>query len=643
MNYRQRIFYMGFLDACIVAAAVLLAYFQRFDFQVRAQYFPMIPYVAAIEIALVLITFNWMKLYRRVWQYASIGEVVAIVKATTISGVIFFLLHHLLMLYFPTFIVPRSIYLSTWTLITLSTGGARFAWRLFRDSYFKIKPHHRRTLIVGAGSAGALVAKELKHSAMSELYPVGFADDDPSKARLEVIGLPVLGGRDRIPEIVERYEIDDIVIALPSASREETAKIIKICKDTKASIKILPRVSDLVTGKVSVNMIREVHVEDLLGRDPIETDLEGIANYVTDQVVLVTGAGGSIGSELCRQISPFEPRKLLLLGHGENSIYNIELELRQKFPKLLMETIIADIQDRERIREVFALHRPSVIFHAAAHKHVPLMECNPAEAIKNNVLGTKNVADCAHEFGTERFVMVSTDKAVNPTNVMGACKRVAEMYIQGKNRNSKTQYMAVRFGNVLGSRGSVIPIFKEQIRRGGPVTVTHPHMVRYFMTIPEAVQLVIQAGALADGGEIFILDMGEPVKIDTLARDLIRLSGFEPDKEIRIEYTGIRPGEKLYEELLTSEEGLTSTKHNRIFVGKPTDSIWDDLQFMIRKLEQVALKKETENRAQEIKELLKVAIPTYQFVSAPPPSTEREAALLEIQSALRETAATTGE
>jgi FlaA1/EpsC-like NDP-sugar epimerase len=428
------------------------------------------------------------------------------------------------------------------------------------------------------------------------------------------MGLPVLGNRENIPSVVTDYQITDIVIAMPSAPRSEISAVIEKCKDTDASIKILPSVIDLASGKVSVKIMRDVSVEDLLGRDQVDVDLAEIAGYVTGKVVLVTGAGGSIGSELCRQISFFKPEQLLLLGHGENSVYEIEIELRRTYPGLSFIPVIADIQDRHRLEAVFDTYRPEVVFHAAAHKHVPLMERNPAEAIKNNILGTKNMAECADKFGASRFVMVSTDKAVNPTSVMGTTKRVAEMFVQGLNRTSKTKFVAVRFGNVLGSRGSVIPLFTKQIREGGPVTVTHPEMIRYFMTIPEAVQLIIQAGAFAKGGEIFILDMGNPVKIHDLARDLIRLSGFKPDEDIKITFTGMRPGEKLYEEILTNEEGMTATKHNRIFVGKPLDFSLDKLMLMILDLELVARSADAINRSEEIKYLLHRVVPTYQGV-----------------------------
>ena len=615
MNYRQRLWGLGGLDAIIVSVAVLLAYFLRFDFRVPPTYLVGLPYVMVTYVLLIWGVFKWTKVDRRIWRYASVGEGVVIAKAVTVAALIFFAGHQLVMNEFlPSFVIPKSIYLLSWLMIILGTGSVRFTARLMWDSYSKIKPHQRRTLIIGAGAAGALVAKELKHSPHSDIYPVAFIDDAPSKQNLVIVGLPVRGKRDNIAAVVEEWNITQIIIALPSASRTDVATIYDICKKTGVqSIKIFPQVADLINGKSSLQMIREVQIEDLLGREPIQVDLEGVANYVTGQTVLVTGAGGSIGSELCRQISPFEPDKLLLLGHGENSIYDIELEMRGLFPDLQIETIIADIQDRKRIRAVFEKHRPSVVFHAAAHKHVPLMERNPSEAVKNNILGTKNVAECAHEFKAKKFVMISTDKAVNPTNVMGASKRCAEMIIQGIDRISETSFVVVRFGNVLGSRGSVIPIFKRQIQAGGPVTVTHPQMVRYFMTIPEAVQLVIQAGALAAGGEIFILDMGQPVKIVDLARELIRLSGFEPDVDMKIAFTGIRPGEKLYEELLTSEEGISATKHNRIFVGQATENSWDHLQFVVRKLEQVAMREDEGTRAKDIRDLLLQVVPTYKY------------------------------
>lgn len=614
MHFQKRLLSLCAIDALIVTLALMTAYLLRFDFVIKKPYFDYLHVVITIHVVLTITLFHRSKMYRRVWQYASIGELVSLFKAASVAEIIFYVINNLIQDHFPSYIVPRSIYPITWALIILGVGGSRFYWRMFRDSYLKLplRINMRRTLIIGAGKAGAILVNELKQSPEAELYPVAFIDDDKGKWNLELMGLPVLGGREKIQEVVSQYNIQKIVVALPSAPKTEIAKILEICKNTGAMIKILPRVADLIDSRVSVNMIREVQVEDLLGREPVQVDLEGIANYVTNQVVLVTGAGGSIGSELCRQISPFKPQKLLLLGHGENSIYDIELELRKAFPDLPLKTVIADVQDRMRIKEVFTAHRPSVVFHAAAHKHVPLMERDPAEAVKNNILGTRNVAECAHESGAARFVMISTDKAVNPTSVMGVTKRVAEMIVQSLGRSSQTKFVAVRFGNVLGSRGSVIPIFKRQIQEGGPVTVTHPEMVRYFMTIPEAVQLVIQAGSFARGGEVFILDMGAPVKISELARDLIRLSGLEPDKDIEIQYTGIRPGEKLFEEILTNEEGITATKHNRIFVGKPSEICRESLEEAVGRLWSAAYAGETASRGAEIRAILKAIVPTFQ-------------------------------
>jgi len=613
MSYKKRILLLSLIDLFIIAVAVMMAYLLRFDFRVREGVFEYIPYVFVMQSFIILLTFHLRNLYKRVWQYASIGELISIVKAVIIAEIVFFTTHIIVHSFIPSIVVPRSIYLLSGMLIIIGIGGSRLTWRMFRDNYLKIQPHHKRALIIGAGDAGALIARELKHSPDNEFYPVAFIDDDPNKKSLELMGMPVLGGRESIHDVVENHQIKEIIIAIPSAPRSQVAEIIELCKTTKANIKILPKVSDIVSGKVSLKKIRDVNVEDLLGRDPIEVDLHGIADYVTDQIVLITGAGGSIGSELCRQIAPFSPERLLLLGHGENSIYDIELELRKKYPGLKIETVIADVQDRDRINEVFESYHPNVIFHAAAHKHVPLMERNPAEAIKNNVFGTRNVAECAHEFNASHFVMISTDKAVNPTSVMGTTKRLAEMVVQDLDRKSSTKFVAVRFGNVLGSRGSVIPIFKQQIQEGGPVTVTHPEMVRYFMTIPEAVQLVIQAGALANGGETFILDMGKPVKISDLAKDLIRLSGLEPDQDIKVEYTGIRPGEKLYEEILTDEEGMQATKHDRIFVGRPIEYSHDEFQNGLKSLKEIVTHRNGLPDGNEVRTLLKKLIPSYKY------------------------------
>jgi len=457
-----------------------------------------------------------------------------------------------------------------WALTIILIGSSRLAWRV----YIERKKNNgsksgRRTLIIGAGDAGAMVAREFKGHC-NDVSPVGFIDDDPNKQHLTVLGLPVLGTREAVARVVKRLNIDLIIIAMPSANGGVIREIIEICRNTRVEIKILPGIYQIINGNVSVSNLRPVQLEDLLHREAVRVDLEEVAGYLKQETVLVTGAGGSIGSELCRQVSFYKPRKLILLGHGENSIHKIWLELQEKLKEIPLEVEIADVRDRTKVNYIFEKHRPGVIFHAAAHKHVPLMEMHPDEAVKTNILGTLNVSDAADRVGEKAFVMISTDKAVNPSSVMGATKRMAELIIQNKNRFSDTIFTAVRFGNVLGSSGSVVPIFQQQIAGGGPVTVTHPEMKRYFMTIPEAVQLVIQAGAMAREGEVFVLDMGEPVKIVDLAKDMIKFSGLEPDRDIKIKFTGIRPGEKLFEELLTAEEGSCTTKHKRIFVAKPS-------------------------------------------------------------------------
>ncbi|MDB5053882.1 MAG: polysaccharide biosynthesis protein [Bacilli bacterium] len=606
MGYVKKLSLFLGIDMFFVGFSIFSAYFIRFGGGIREYYLQQCIAYGLISICVCTICMFLFRLYNRIWQYASISEMIAIFQAICASSAISYLLTFTVTGYR----VPTTVVVLSFETMFMMMGGARFGWRLWQRGLFygkkKVLP---RALIIGAGDSGALVAKKLLHNRNAHLEPVAFIDDNVDKHKQEVCGLIVLGDRSKIVEVTHTYEIDEIILAIPSASKKDFMAVLDQCKLTKAKLKIIPKIDDLIDGKVSINEIRNIELDDLLGREPIKVDLKGIANYVEDKTVLVTGAGGSIGSELCRQISPFRPTRLLLLGHGENSIYAIEMELRRIFPGLIIESIIADIQDRKRMESVFRKYRPQVVFHAAAHKHVPLMENNTSEAIKNNVLGSKNVADCADLYGSERFVLISTDKAVNPTSVMGATKRVAEMYIQSLNNHSGTKFVAVRFGNVLGSRGSVIPRFKDQIARGGPVTVTHPDMIRYFMTIPEAAQLVIQAGAMVEGGEIFILDMGKPVRIVTLAEDLIRLSGFEPYTEIDIEFTGIRPGEKLYEELLTNEEGITATKHNRIFIGQPVNINPMEVDFSIKKLERVVGEEQD-----EIKEVLRHIVPTYQNV-----------------------------
>lgn len=445
----------------------------------------------------------------------------------------------------------------------------------------KAKP----VLILGAGVAGGIVAEVLGSSQNGDFKPVGFVDDDIKKQGQSLHGLKVLGTRADIPDLVKRYRIEEIIIAIPSASGQVIGEIIEICHQSKASLKIMPGFYDLITGKIKTSNIRDIEVDDLLGRETVFLDVDKIAGYLANQTVLVTGAGGSIGSELSRQVAMFSPRKLVLLGRGENSIYEIELKLKEEFPQLNLESEIGDIKDQSRMNQVFYKHRPNVVFHTAAHKHVPYMEQCPYEAVINNILGTKRVAESANRAGTCTFVLISSDKAVNPTSIMGATKRIAEMVIQSMNSRGGARFVAVRFGNVLGSRGSVIPLFKRQIARGGPVTITHPHMVRYFMTTVEAVQLVIQAGAQARDGEIFILDMGQPVRIFELAKKMIRLSGFEPETDISIRFTGIRPGEKLVEQLIGEDEKVIPTKHERIFAISECRKDFTHLEALFSSLE----------------------------------------------------------
>lgn len=530
------------------------------------------------------------KLYKKAWEYASIGELISIFKVITYTIIMTAIVQQLVQQE-----VDYRVLAITWMIHLLLIGGSRFFWRIYRDTYLKHPMNMKRTLIVGAGSAGTMVARQLMSSHDAELQPVAFIDDNVKKQKLDILGIPVIGGVNQIEQLTKEYNIANIVIAIPSLSKKQLNQIFNECAKTSAKTQMIPMLEDLMTGKVSVNQFRDVQVEDLLGRETIELDMTSISDYVTNKVVLVTGAGGSIGSEICRQISKFHPKRLVLLGHGENSIYSIEMELKEAFKDTEIDIIteIADLQDYDKLMNVMTIYQPNVIYHAAAHKHVPLMERSPEEAVKNNMIGTKNIAEVASIHEVETFVMISTDKAVNPTSVMGSTKRLAEMLIQHFDQISSTRFVAVRFGNVLGSRGSVIPLFKKQIQKGGPVTVTHPDMVRYFMTIPEASRLVIQAGALAKGGEIFVLDMGEPVKIVDLAKNLIKLSGNNIE-EIGIEYTGMRPGEKLFEELLKKDEIHEEQIYPKIYIGKTSELYIEEIDYIInnfRSLERDHLRK----------------------------------------------------
>ncbi len=604
MAVRKKLVVLFVVDLLIVWFSSYTAYFFRFEGHVPNDYLRQFLEYSLLSSILCLLLMVFLGMYRSMWQYASVRELITMCQAVVVSWVAAYFVTLLYM----DLRVPIAVAVRTLETELLLMGAVRVFWRVYSTRRTSSSEKKNNTLIFGAGDCGMLVARELLSPTMNDRHLVGFIDDNPQKQRLTAYKKPVLGDRYAIGDIVAEYNVKEIIIAIPSAPKTTISEIINLCISTGAKVRMIPGINDMLSGKISYSTIRDVDVEDLLGRDPVKTDLVGIAEYVKDKVILVTGAGGSIGSELCRQVAPFMPNRLLLLGHGENSIYNIEMELRNSYPHLHIEPIIADIQDRARIDAIFAQYRPHVIFHAAAHKHVPLMEKNPAEAVKNNIFGTQNVADSADKYGSERFVLISSDKAVNPTSIMGSTKRVAEMYIQGLNEHSKTKFAAVRFGNVLGSRGSVIPLFKKQIAKGGPVTVTHPEMVRYFMTIPEAVQLVIQAGAISQGGEVFILDMGEPVKILNLAENLIKLSGYEPNTDIEIEFTGIRKGEKLFEELLTAEEGTTKTTHERIFIGKPVIINSKELSLKINRLERTVYEDK-----ELVRQVLNDLVPRYEY------------------------------
>ncbi|BCD08162.1 TPA: polysaccharide biosynthesis protein [Bacillus cereus] len=563
MSYRKRLSLLILLDSFIVLTAVYLSYW--FIHPNVLNKIPMTVIISSITLLCSHHIFAAIyKLYNKAWEYASIGELKQIFKAITLSIIVTAIVQQ---------IINHDIYVRilaiAWMLHLLLIGGSRFVWRMFRDTYITKDTDKKRTLIIGAGSAGTMVVRQLQHNKEADLYPIAFVDDDRNKQKLEIYNVPVVGTTNHIKEIVEDNDIEHIIIAIPSLNRNQINEIFEKCRKTKAKTQIVPMLEDLLDGKLSVNEFRDVQVEDLLGREPIKLDDAGIGEKITGKTILVTGAGGSIGSEICRQVMKYKPAKIVLLGHGENSIYNIEMEMRVTYKDSVeITTEIADIQDRHKIFEIMEKHQPYIVYHAAAHKHVPLMERNPEEAVKNNIFGTKNVAEAADTFKVNTFVMVSTDKAVNPTNVMGATKRFAEMHVQHMaSVSTGTRFVAVRFGNVLGSRGSVIPLFKKQIQKGGPVTVTHPDMIRYFMTIPEASRLVIQAGTLARGGELFVLDMGDPVKIVDLAKNLITLSGYSIE-EIGIEFTGLRPGEKMYEELLNEGEIHPEQIFPKIHIGK---------------------------------------------------------------------------
>lgn len=554
-------------DLILINLSAFLALYIRFEFDFRQLYATtflrdMLIY-AGINSACTILIFHILKLYNSLWEFASVSELVRITLGCFFSAVFYmvgmFMLH---------LTVPRSFPAIYMLILCLLCGALRLSYRCVRRTRAGLRSEgEKRTMLIGGGQAGAIALREFQTSPRSENKVVCIIDDSPNKVGSYLGGVKIVGGRSAIARMAEKYDIDEIILAIPSASRQEKLQILNYCHNTSCTLRTLPGICQLANGEVRIEQIREVDIEDLLGRETVKIDLDEVAAYITGKTVLVTGGGGSIGSELCRQAAAQRPKRLIIFDIYENNAYDIQMELRRTHPELDLVVLIGSVRDRERVMQVFDRYRPDLVCHAAAHKHVPLMETSPFEAIKNNVFGTYNVAQAADRFGTQRFILISTDKAVNPTNVMGASKRLCEMIVQMINDRSATEYVAVRFGNVLGSAGSVIPLFRKQIRSGGPVTVTDKRVIRYFMTIPEAVQLIFQAGAYARGGEIFVLDMGEPVRIDDLARNMIRLSGFEPDVDIPIVYTGLRPGEKLYEELLLSGEGMQKTKNDLIYIG----------------------------------------------------------------------------
>lgn len=603
--------YLVCYDIAAVALSGYLALLLRFDLnpnRVPAQYLAVLWETVWISMLMTVVVFTVFRLYSSLWTYAGTTEMMYVLSACVVDAVlnmVVILLNHREQEY-P---LPRSYYVLFGVFLLAFTFCGRYSYRglrMIRARRSGDRSVRRNVLLVGAGSAGSALIKEIVNSRMVNKNLVGVIDDDPGKQGTFIHGIRVIGTREDIVRLAKELEVDEIMIALPSASAKEIKEIVNICKETGCELKRLPGIYQLVNGEVSVSKLKEVDVNDLLGREPVCVDLESIMGYVSDKVILITGGGGSIGSELCRQIASHHPKQLIVVDIYENNAYSIQQELIRKFPELDLVVLIASVRNTKRMDDIFAMYHPDIVYHAAAHKHVPLMEDSPNEAVKNNVLGTWKVVQAADKYHVKRFVMISTDKAVNPTNIMGATKRVCEMIIQTYNNRSETEFVAVRFGNVLGSNGSVIPLFKKQIEQGGPVTVTHPDIIRYFMTIPEAVSLVLQAGAYAKGGEIFVLDMGEPVKILDLANNLILLSGHKPGEDIQIEFTGLRPGEKLYEEMLMEEEGLQNTENQLIHIGRPIEM--DEEKFLAQ-LER--LKEYVVEEPDDIRSYIQDIVPTY--------------------------------
>lgn len=608
VNRKRLAIELVLFDIIAIQLAAFLAILTRFEFRIHTiepLFIDTLVHYAVLNTFCSICIFAAYRMYSTLWSFASIMDFFNVVKAVLISSVFQFIGIH--MLAWP---IPRSfivLYIG-WLgiaavfprmMIRILRGGRRIPLQTIGKQAIPV-------MLIGAGEAGSIILQEFKNSKFVEKEIVCVIDDDPKKWGTFIHGVPVVGGRRKITQSVVRFGIQEIVLAIPTLKPHERKNIINICQQTGCKMSTLPGIYQLINCDVKVSMLRDVQIEDLLGREAVRTDLESIMSYVKDQKVMVTGGGGSIGSELCRQIADDQPKQLIIIDNYENAAYELQMELGRKHPELDVIVLIVSVQNRRKIREIFEQYKPDLVFHAAAHKHVPLMEYSPCEAIKNNVFGTMNVASEANRSGVKRMVLISTDKAVRPTNIIGASKRICEMVIQTYNQRSKTEYVAVRFGNVLGSNGSVVPLFKQQIREGGPVTVTHPDIIRYFMTIPEAVSLVLQAGAYAQGGEIFIMDMGEPVKILDLAENMIRLSGLVPGEDIEIKFTGLRPGEKLYEELLIDDDNKKETANKRIFIGQPIKI--DEAEFDEKMKE---LEKATFSEDENIRQVVKKLVPEY--------------------------------
>ena len=609
----SRISMLVIYDLLAVGTAEFIALYIRFELsfsEIPGEYIYGAGRYILVNMITSVIIFSYFQLYESLWKYASVSEMCSAVLACVTSGALQslgMLLLHISM--------PRSYHFLYLFILLAEVLGGRFAYRLLRVAKLNKRADERqqpvRAMLIGAGEAGRAIAREMKYSDHLNYKLCCILDDDKHLIGRKICQIPIAGTSVDVCEAAKKYRIQEIFITIPSLDNESKKKIIERCRQTSCKVKILPGTYQLINEEVSTSQLREVEIEDLLGREPVSVCLDEILGYIQDKVILVTGGGGSIGSELCRQLAGHGVKHLIILDMYENNAYEIQQELKRTYPDLNLTVLIGSVRNTNRLQSVFSTYKPDIVYHAAAHKHVPLMEDSPNEAIKNNVIGTYKTAMMADRYHARKFILVSTDKAVNPTNIMGASKRLCEMVIQMFNQKSSTDFVAVRFGNVLGSNGSVIPLFKEQIRKGGPVTVTHPDIIRYFMTIPEAVSLVLQAGAYAEGGEIFVLDMGEPVKILDLAKNLIRLSGYEPEKDIKIVFTGLRPGEKLYEELLMDEEGILKTANDRIFIGKPIQMDYSAFESLLSRLDNAAWAE-----IPDIRTLVKEAVPEYHYETA---------------------------